>query len=320
MPGNVSPPAVAVFEDVWGPEFDRLATEVGVLRVPVGRHRPEDLPEVLAGVRAVVVRNQTRVDRPLLAGCPSLLIVGRVGSGLDNIDVAAAEELGVVVSAAVGANAVSVAEHTLGLALAVARRVVPLDRAVRAGRWDRQAGRELHGLTWGLLGYGATGQAVAKLVRGLGMRVMAHDPYVTAEEARHPLHEVVRRADVLSIHLPATPTTRHLVDAALLSTMKPDAILINVGRGEVLDESALADALAHRRLLGAALDVRASEPPATGPLDSLDNVVLTPHVAGITTASQARIAEMIVADLRAVLDGGVARAAVGLQRPKRDSA
>ncbi|MBO0891847.1 MAG: hydroxyacid dehydrogenase [Acidothermales bacterium] len=308
---------VLVTEDVWGPAFDALARDLTVRVEADGWRRQGELPGLLAGVRALVVRNRTRVDRELLEKCGSLRVVARAGVGLDNIDVDAANELGVVVVAPLGANAVSVAEHTLGLALAVARRTVPLDRETRSGGWRRTPGRELSGRTWGLLGFGATARAVARLARALSMTVLAYDPYVPAADAVTAgvtpagLDEVVAGADVLSVHLPATAETRGLVGAELLARMKPDAILVNVGRGDLVDEDALADALVAGRPGGAALDVRASEPPVPGRLETLDNVVLSPHVAGITAESQHRIADVLATDIRAVLSGAPARAAVG---------
>jgi (S)-sulfolactate dehydrogenase len=309
---------IAVVEDVWGPTFDALAAERTVLRVPDAWQRPAELPALLAGVSALVVRNRTTVDRSLLASCAALRIVGRAGVGMDNIDVPAADELGVVVSVPFGANAVSVAEHTVGLALAVARHTVPLDTDVRSGGWQRRPGRELAGRTWGLLGLGATGRAVAALARALGMRVIAYDPYVPdGDIPLVPLTQVARDADVISVHLPATAETRGLVDDRLIAAMRPDAILVNAGRGEVVDEPALADALSAGHLFGAGLDVRATEPPTPGPLENLPNVVLTPHVAGITAESQDRITQVLAQDIRAVLDGGTATSPAGIGQPRR---
>lgn len=306
-------PDIAVVEDVWGQPFDRLARRLRVVRHPDAWAEPDRLPELVAGAKALVVRNRTKVDRTLLAGLPELRVVARAGVGLENIDLAAADELGVVVVAARGANATSVAEHTIGLALAVARGVVRHDGRTREGGWDRTAGRELAGRTWGLLGFGATGAAVARLAAGLGMSVVAYDPYVEADgEVRLAgLTETVRAADVLSVHLPATTETRGLLDAELLSELPEGAILVSVGRGETVDEDALADALESGRLYGAALDVRAEEPPMPGRLERLDNVVLTPHVAGITVESQHHIARLLADDIEAVLDGRTARHAVG---------
>jgi D-3-phosphoglycerate dehydrogenase len=238
---------VVVVEDVWGPPLARLAAELPVARKPDAWRDADTLAEAVAGARALVVRNRTQVTSELLEACPELRVVARAGVGLDNIDVAAADDLGLVVVAALGANAVSVAE----LALALARRLLPLDRDCRAGGWNRSPGRELAGGTWGLLGAGATGRACARLARALGMHVLAYDPYLCAE---HPtvadldirfdsLPAVLAGSDVISCHLPATDETRGLLGAELLGAMQPHALLVSVGRGEVIDEEALADAL-----------------------------------------------------------------------------
>lgn len=312
-------PQVAVVEDVWGEPFDALGTRLRIRREPTAWAEPRLLHEAAAGAAALVVRNRTRVTRELLAALPRLQVVARAGAGLDNIDLAAADECGVVVVAARGANATSVAEYSLGAALALARRTVPLDLLTRAGSWKRRPGRELSGGTWGLLGLGATGRATARAARALDMAVVAHDPYVRPDD---PLvagygirlagpEETAAAADVLSVHLPATPHTRGMVGARLLSLMRPGALLVSVGRGGTVDEEALADALAGGRLGGAALDVRTAEPPCRGRLEDLDNVLLTPHVAGITEQSQRRIAGMLAEDIDRVLSGRAAAHAVG---------
>lgn len=310
---------VAVTEDVWGPPLEELAGRWTVIRCPDAWQDRDRLAGLAARVRALVVRNRTMVDEPLLAGCPRLRIVARAGVGLDNIDVTAADRAGVVVTAPLGANAVSVAEHTIGLALALARGTVLLDAECRAGKWQRRPGRELSGGTWGLLGAGATARACGRLATALGMRVVAYDPYA---DPAHPgltgagiqlgrLSEVTAAADVLSCHLPATDETRNLVDRALLGRMRAGALFINVGRGETVDEDALADALESGALGGAALDVRAQEPPARGRIEKLGNVILTPHIAGITSQSQQQIMHVLADDIEAVLTGGRAASSVG---------
>jgi D-3-phosphoglycerate dehydrogenase / 2-oxoglutarate reductase len=316
---------VAVVEDVWGEAFERLSGDLEVVFNPKAWESSEELLALAHEARALVVRNRTQVDRTLLEACPALLIVGRAGVGLDNIDLAGADELGVAVVAPRGANATSVAEHAIALALVLARHVVELDRACRDGGWQRVPGRELSGGTWGVLGAGATARATARAAKALGMQVVAYDPYVSPD---HPemveiglrlasLDEVVSTADILSCHLPATEATRNLVGARLLAQTKPTALFINLGRGEVVDEDALADAVEEGRLAGAGLDVRAEEPPTRGRLERLGSVVLTPHVAGITEQSQARILQVLADDIRSVLAGGEARNAVGAVRAGR---
>jgi phosphoglycerate dehydrogenase-like enzyme len=309
---------VLVTEDIFGAPLDDLATRRRVAFRPEAWQDRAALRELVSGARALMVRNRTVVDAELLAAAPNLRIVARVGVGLDNIDLVAARERGVAVSAPLGANAVSVAEHTLGLALALARRTARLDAGCRSGEWDRSPGTELHGGTWGLLGAGATGRACGRLAGALGMRVLAYDPYLEPDAPELtdagielvPLVEAATRSDVISVHLPATDRTRGLVDAALLARMRPTALLINVGRGEVVDENALAAALESGAPAGAALDVRAQEPPRPGRLDKLDNVLFTPHIAGITVQSQERILRLLTTDVDAVLSGGRPASAV----------
>lgn len=310
---------VVVLEGVWGAALEGLADRREVLRVPAVDGLE---PEALAGCRALVVRNRTRVGADLLAGAPALQVVARAGVGLDNLDLGALDDAGVVAVAALGANAASVAEHAVACALAMAKALLGADAATRAGAWDRAPRRELAGGVWGLLSAGATGRATAALARGLGMSVIAHDPYVDAADPDlagielAPLEEVLARADVLSVHLPATPETDSLLDADALARMKPGAYLVNVGRGEVVDEDALADALESGHLGGAALDVRRSEPPGPSRLDAAPRTLLSPHVAGITTAAQERIAAVLAREIDAVLDGGAVSARVGsLDRP-----
>ena len=197
---------------------------------------------------------------------------------------------------------------------------------MREGRWERQPGRELSGGTWGLVSAGATARATARLARALGMTVVAHDPHIDPSlPDLHelgiqlmPLDEVVATSDVLSVHLPSTPETRHLINARLIALMRPDAILVNVGRGEVVDEDALADALEEGHLYGAGLDVREQEPPGDSRLHKMANVVLTPHVAGITGQAQSRIGALLCSDIDNVLNGEEAKHAVGAhKRPAR---
>ncbi|HEY3955651.1 MAG TPA: NAD(P)-dependent oxidoreductase [Streptosporangiaceae bacterium] len=310
--GPPGPVDVAITEDIWGPPLEELARSRSVLREPSAWQSPAGLAAAASRARALVVRNRSQVDRGLLEACPRLRVVARAGVGLDNIDVAAAQARGVAVIAPLGANAVSVAEHTLGLALALARRLVPLDRECRSGGWDRVPGRELSGAVWGLLGAGATGLACGRLATAVGARVLAYDPFAGGRDTElaaagirlASLDGVLGEAEILSCHLPATAGTRHFVDADLLARMRRGALFINVGRGSVVDEEALAAVLESGHLGGAGLDVREQEPPHPGVLERLDNVVLTPHVAGMTEQSQQRILQVLAADIAAVLDGG----------------
>ncbi|GAB2765873.1 NAD(P)-dependent oxidoreductase [Sinomonas soli] len=310
---------VVVTEDVTGPAYDRLAAARGLRRDAEAWRSPDRLRELLAHAEAVIVRNRTQVDRAFLEAAPSLKVVARAGVGMDNIDLEAADRAGVVVVAPLGANAASVAEHALSMALALSKSLIPSSTSTKAGGWDRTPTQELRGRTWGLLSAGATARATARLARSLGMDIVAYDPYIGPDHPEvleiglelAPLDEVLSRAQVLSVHLPHSPATERLLDAHRLALLPRGALLISVGRGEVVDESALLEALTTGRLGGAGLDVRAQEPPTAGALETLPNVILTPHVAGITVQAQHRIGEILCDQITTVLDGGRATCAVG---------
>lgn len=314
---------VAVLEDVEGQALDDLGDRWSLVRDSAAWADPDRLLALAGGARALVVRNRTQVTRQVLQAAPRLDVVARAGVGLDNVDVDAADDLGIVVVAAIGANARSVAEHALALALALARDVVGHHQRVRGGGWDRTPGTELAGRTWGVLGLGATGRATAALASGFGMAVVGHDPFlppgpVDGLDRLDQLDELLAAADVVSLHLAASDQTRGLVGEAFLRAMRPGSLLVNVARGELVDEDALVAALDRGTPVGAALDVRAEEPPAPGGLTDHPRVLSTPHVAGITVAAQERVVGMIAADVGRVLDGDAAVHAVGRHhRPAR---
>jgi (S)-sulfolactate dehydrogenase len=267
---------------------------------------PARLAAALADARALLVRNRTQVRAPLLAAAPRLKVVGRLGVGLDNIDVEACRARGVAVHPATGANDLAVAEYVISAALILLRRAWFATAAVAAGRWPRMAliGRELSGKKLGLIGLGAIARETAARARALGMQLGAFDPYLPADAAawhgvaRLPLDELLAASDVVSLHVPLTAETRHLIDARALRLMRPDAILVNAARGGVVDEAALATALHERRLGGAALDVFETEPldAATGArFTGLENLILTPHIAGVTSESNLRVSAVTAA-------------------------
>jgi (S)-sulfolactate dehydrogenase len=254
---------------------------------------------------AVIVRNRTQVRGELLAALARCSVVGRLGVGLDNIDVAACEARGMRVIPAVGANALSVAEYVIGSALLLLRGAYQSSAAVASGRWPRNAlsnGRELSGKTLGLIGFGSIGQLTAGLARALGVQVIAFDALM---DAGHPafaaagvkgvsLDELVARADVVSLHVPLVESTRNLFDAARIAAMKPGAVLINSARGGIVDEAAVAQALRDGRLGGAALDVFDAEPlAASAHFEGCPNLLLTPHVAGVTAESNQRVSSLV---------------------------
>jgi D-3-phosphoglycerate dehydrogenase / 2-oxoglutarate reductase len=304
---------ILISEDVWGAPFQTLEGSFPITRNDDLWNNPEELKVALKDVKALVVRNRTKVTAEVIAAAPKLKVIARAGVGLDNIDLKAADAAGVVVVAGLGANAVSVGELTLGLALSLLRNIPGHDVATRDGGWVRTPGRELSGLTWGLLGCGATGVATAKLIQGFNCSVLGYDPYAKNVQGVEltTFEDVLKRSDVVSIHMPSTPETNGSVNAATLALMKPDAIIVNVGRGEVINETDLIAALKAKTIAGAALDVRAQEPPTTGEMETIPNLILTPHVAGITKESQLRINQILTANIELVLNSKPATHAVG---------
>jgi len=260
-----------------------------------------------AGADALVVRSRTQVRGELLAALARCRVVGRLGVGLDNIDLAGCAARGMQVFPATGANAASVAEYVVATAMLLLRGAYGATRQVAAGGWPREAlgqGREIGGKTLGIVGFGAIGQLSATFARALGMQVLAHDALLAADDAAYArggvarvgLDELLRRADVVSLHLPLRESTRGLFGAARLAAMKPGAVLINTARGGIVDEAALAAALRSGRLGGAALDVFDVEPLPVAPhFEGCPNLLLTPHIAGVTAESNERVSFMVAA-------------------------
>jgi len=304
---------ILISEDVWGTPFQRLEGSFPIVRNDDLWNDPEALKKEIASATALVVRNRTKVTAEIIAAAPKLKVIARAGVGLDNIDIKAADAAGVVVVAGLGANAVSVGELTLGLALALLRNIPTHDEATRAGGWVRTPGRELSGLTWGLLGCGSTGLATAQLLKGFGCTILGFDPYAKNLSGVEltTFEDVLKRSDVVSIHMPSTPETNGVINAQTLALMKPEAIIVNVGRGEVINEVDLMTALKAKKIAGAALDVRAQEPPVVGDMENISNLILTPHVAGITSQSQLRINEILSSNIALVLQSKPATHAVG---------
>jgi (S)-sulfolactate dehydrogenase len=258
-----------------------------------------------AGCDALIVRNRTQVRGDLLAALARCTVVGRLGVGLDNIDVAGCEARSIVVIPATGANAQSVAEHVITTAMLLLRGAYAATAEVAAGAWPRAAlsnGREIGGKTLGLVGFGSIGQLTSRLARGVGMEVAAFDAMMDAD---HPafaatgarcagLDEVISMSDVVSLHVPLVDSTRGLIDASRIAAMKRGAVLVNTARGGIVDEAALAAALKSGHLGGAAIDVFHTEPlPATPYFQGCPNLILTPHIAGVSTESSERVSELI---------------------------
>ena len=273
------------------------------------------LAEIIGPYQALLVRSRTIVSEQVISAASQLRVIGRVGTGVDNIDLDAATRRGIVVVNAPYGNTVAVAEHTVAMLLALARHIPRADAALRQGRWEKHPfeGVQLRGKVLGLVGLGRVGSAVARRAQGLEMKVAAYDPYVTPERAAQlgvqwvPFEALLRMADVISLHLPEGPQTRGLMGRQELAAMKPTAYLINCARGSLVDEQALADALRERRLAGAALDVFVREPLLDSLLLHCDNVVLTPHLAGSTAEAQRDVAVEVAQQVLEVLAGRMPR-------------
>jgi (S)-sulfolactate dehydrogenase len=276
--------------------------------------RRDALLGAVTNAEALIVRNRTRVDAELVAAAHKLRVVGRLGVGLDNIDLTACDARGIEVIPATGANALAVAEYVIGAALVLLRGAYFGTAVVGAGQWPRAAlgqGRELHGKTLGAVGFGGVGRATARLACALGMRAIGFDALIPsaaaiwAQEQTVPrgFDDLLREADVVSLHVPLTAATRGLIDAEKLSLMKREAILVNTARGGVVNEAALAAALKSGQLGGAAVDVFDTEPlPAGSPLSGCPNLILTPHIAGLTRESNVRVSTLIADRVAAALE------------------
>lgn len=281
----------------------------------------EELLERVGAYDAVVVRSATKVTAEFIAAATNLKVVGRAGTGVDNVDVPAATRRGIIVCNAAGSNSLSAAEHTIALLMAQARNVAQAHAALVEGRWERSryGGIEVEGKTLGVLGFGRIGQLVAERARGLGMHVIAYDPFVTAsryaemgvDKADTP-EALYAVADFVTLHLASTPETRGFVDAAAFAAMKPGARLLNVGRGDLVVTEDLVAALQSGHLGGAGIDVFPEEPCTDSPLFGLPGVVVTPHLGASTAEAQDRAGVVVAEQVSAALTGGLVTSAVNI--------
>jgi (S)-sulfolactate dehydrogenase len=306
-------PRILITEFMDGCAVDELRSAFDVHYDPDLFQRPEALAPEAQDCDALIVRNRTQVDAKLVADAARLRVIGRLGVGLDNIDVAACESRGVEVIPARGANALAVAEYVIATALMLLRGAYFDSRDVASGRWPRSRlseGREIAGKTLGLVGFGDISRLTGRLARALDMRVIAHDPFIApndpvwAQESTtpRPLDVLLMTADVVSLHLPLNDATRNLFNAEVLGRMKSDAVLINTSRGHIVDEAALAARLRAGKLAGAAVDVYGEEPlPAGSALADVPNLILTPHIGGVTAESNERVSRMIAEKVREAL-------------------
>ena len=293
--------------DVAGADTGRRLTAAGHglrLAPKVGRRSPEDLNRLLDGVAGAIVSTDP-FTAAVLARAHDLRVIARVGVGTDSIDIDAATRNGVVVCTTPGVNAATTADHAVALMLAAVRRIPEHDRAVRAGDWPRGHDAtpwELSGATIGLVGYGRVARLVARRLDGFEVRILATDPAGANEVERVELDELLRVSNVVSLHAPLTEQTAGLMDRRRIALMRPDAVLVNTARGGLIDEPALIDALETRRIRAAGLDVFVDEPPASERLRRLPNLILTPHMGGVSERSVAEMTRQATSAVLAVMD------------------
>ncbi len=281
----------------------------------------EDLLKVIPEYDALIVRSRTKVTREVIEAGKRLKIIGRAGVGVDNIDVQAATERGIIVVNAPGGNTISAAEHTIGLLLAVARKIPQADRSVKEGKWERKKfmGVELRGKTVGIVGLGRVGYEVAKRLRAFDVNILAYDPYVSEERAKSvgaklvSLEELLKRSDIITIHVPKTKETENMISYKEFEMMKDGVIIVNTARGGIVNEKALYEAIVKGKVAGAALDVYEKEPPdPDNPLLKLENVVTTPHIGASTKEAQISVGMIIAEEMINFSKGLPVRNAVNL--------
>jgi D-3-phosphoglycerate dehydrogenase len=316
---------ILISENIQGAAVDALGARFRVVFQPDLWKDPALLAEEVKQCRALIVRNQTPVTASLIDAAQELLVIGRAGVGLDNVDYKHAEKAGIVVSFTPDQNAISVAEIAIGMMLSLARFIPAADADTKKGNWNRQrfVGMELYGKTLGIVGAGKIGYLTARRAMAFGMKVLAYDPFLSRDNILLSevqaelveLDELLARADVVSCHLPATAQTVGLLNRERFMSMKPGAFFINTSRGKVVVEQDLVEALKAGIVGGAALDVRGKEPPQVGELESMPNVILTPHIAAFTRGAQDRVTAAICEDVARVLDGRPALNAVKRPSP-----
>ena len=311
---------ILVTEKIADPGLDRLREAGHTVDVQVGLS-PEELIATIPGAAALIIRSSTQVTDEVLAAGTDLVMVGRAGIGLDNVDVAAATRRGVMVVNAPQSNTLSAAEHTMAMLLALARNIPQACQALRQGRWERSQwnGVELADKTLGVIGLGRIGTLVAQRAMAFGMRLVAYDPFVSADRARQlnvellDLDELLQQSDFVTLHLARTPETLGLIDAKRLAAAPQGLRIVNVARGGIIVEQDLADAVRSGHVAGAALDVFATEPTTESPLFDLDNVIVTPHLGASTTEAQDKAGDVIADMVLLALAGDFVPFAVNVE-------
>ena len=300
---------ILIPENITGQALDDLTNIYSIERHIDLWKDAEKFAESVCDAKAILIRNQTKIDKRIIDKACSLRIIGRAGVGYDNIDVEYASKKGIVVCYTPDGNTISTAELTIGLILSLARKIPSGDKSTKAGNWDRlnHLGIELHGKTLGIVGFGKIGKAVAARAHSFGMRILVNDKFHDGNNLTginyefNLLEELLGQSDIVTIHLPLNRETKNLFNKKIFNLMKPGSLLVNTSRGDVIMEDDLILALENGKIQGAALDVRVKEPPLKSKLDVFDNVILTPHVGGFTKESQDRVISSIAKDIDLVL-------------------
>ncbi|GAB6179139.1 hypothetical protein JCM14036_04580 [Desulfotomaculum defluvii] len=303
---------IVVTELIWEEGLEILR-ELGEVVYDQNLWKSDNLADVVKGCDALIVRNQTKVTEELMTQAPNLKVIGRLGVGLDNINVAAAKAKGIPVVFARNANAISVVEYVFSAMFSFSRPLEKATQDVKQGNWNRKlwTREEIYGKTLGLIGVGEIGARLASRARAMGMKVVGFDPFLPPYElactdigvSMTSLEKVLTESDYVSLHVPLNDQTRNLINKESLGTMKKTAYIINTARGGVINEEDLYEALKSNTIAGAALDVLAKEPPTGNKLLELDNIILTPHIAGLTEEAQVRTSELVAHECTKVLRG-----------------
>ena len=297
-----------------------ILSQVATVDVKTGLE-PAELVEIIGEYDALMIRSGTRVTKEIIEAGTQLKIIGRAGVGVDNVDVPTATRRGIVVVNSPEGNTIAAAEHALAMMLSLSRYIPDANASVKRGEWDRKSftGGEVYKKTLGIVGLGKIGSHVASVAKAMGMKLLAYDPFISTDRAEQigcqlvDMDLLVQQADYITMHIPKTPETTHLINAERLAKMKPNARIINCARGGIIDEEALATALKEGRITGAALDVYESEPLGDSPLRSLGKeAILTPHLGASTTEAQVNVAIDVAEQIRDVLLGLPARSAVNI--------
>ena len=284
----------------------------------------EELIEKIPDYDALVIRSGTQVTRKVIEAADKMKIIGRAGVGVDNVDVEAATEKGIIVTNAPEGNMLSAAEHTIAMMMGLARNIPQANASLKSKKWERNKfmGVEVNGKILGVIGLGRIGAEVAKRAQGLNMDILAYDPFISEEKANElgvrlmSVHEIVKKADFITVHTPLTKDTRNIIDKREFEMMKSNVRIINCARGGIINEEALAQALKSGRIAGAAVDVFVNEPPFDSPMLECDSLIATPHLGASTEEAQVNVAVSVAEEIVAVLNGGVSKNAINIPSVK----